>query len=183
MTTCRRSLHPEKGGKGGRLQDCSLRSLRSHGTRRCAGQGTRRADPGPGDVCCREGPLAQQMARARAQDGLDRMGRGGGSRWGLCTQAEAWPFYLRGCAEGGRELPGSLLLPQGHLRGHPRAVTSPGRPPAQLPQEDRLSAHSFRTTRPAGEPGMGSLILSLTLQGPKDNGEQARENPHEGGTR
>lgn len=30
---------------------------------------------------------------------------------------------------------------------------------------------------------MGSLLLSLTLQGPKDNGEQARENPHEGGTR
>lgn len=48
-------------------------------------------------MCCQEGPLTQQNARVGAPDGLDRMGRGGGSLRGLYTQAEAWPFSLRVC--------------------------------------------------------------------------------------
>lgn len=74
------------------------------------------------------------------------------------------------------ELPGTIRSSRGHLRGHPRAVTLPaGHQPSSLKRIFYLP--SFRTAWPSGVPGMGSLSLSLTLQGPGDKGSRPGKTP------
>lgn len=188
MTTCRQSLHPEKGRKSGRLQDFSAPISEE--------------SPAPGAVPAR-GPGEQTQVKVTCAAGrgpsLSRWpGQGLKMDWtawdvaagctGDCTQAEAWPFYLRLC--GGRaracwqhpQLQGSLLLPrtpQGTSLGGDvsRQATSPA------PSRGSSICPQFQDRPALRSAWHGVTDSQFDSAGRKRQRGVGQENPHKVGTR